>query len=82
MYQQTNVLMFIMGSCYLFLALVSYYSMSFLMASSLLFWNFETPISSSCVGIRWLVKYHLGSVVLCSLARPGSAVMEFIVNIA
>lgn len=65
---------------YSIFALMFYYAMVFLVSTNVLFCHFETNIESSCIGIKWLLKYHMGSIVLCSLVLPLAKIFGTVID--
>ena len=68
-----------LGSVYLLLMFVLYYSMSFLMGVAASYWYCQITPPSKTVGLKWLFKYNLGTVSFCSLIILVVKMMQTIV---
>lgn len=80
--ETASALMALMGVIYLIFLLIFYHIIVFLISSSALFWYFSTQITSRAMGMRWLSKYHFGSIIYASLTQPIANVLSIIVDLS
>lgn len=71
----------IQGLFYSIFVLIFYYTMVFLVSGNVLFRHLETNVNKSCIGIRWLLKYHIGSLMLNTLIAPFVKLLETLMDI-